>query len=350
MNTENYHYNWEGQYDRELMKDFNWFLRKVDERASIEKGIIDGTYEPVNRHGQHDPGLETGVEWFHPVITLDDRMRYIAEVIVHHPTTEFNILGNTIISHFYGARGVHETLTNQEDGWVDFERIADGDDEYVQYLRNTVDLTSGRMGMPVWGTTELHTSIQTGARNYCREKYNDPDRKFHPIDVCEWVAWFKHNGVADGLFKAKHMEEAYETLTSMKGVGDYYGFHGSASTSVLPFLEYHNDQRFVAPGPGACYLISLMWPNAPKKLYPEAIYFLREQGDRIGLTDGVIFHEDTANIDGIFHFPQNGLRYYGTEVGACQFGIYLQIREDKEACERRKVSRLKKSCSLEEFM
>ena len=94
-----------------------------------------------------------------------------------------------------------------------------------------------------------------------------------------------------------------------------------------------------------------MWPDAPAKYYDEAIYFLRENGDEIGLTDNVHFHPKAYNIDNIFQFPQDGLKYYGTEVVSCQFGIYLQIREDKKACERRKVSRIETAPStLEAFL
>ena len=70
-----YNYDWR-QFDKELMRDFNWFLRKVNERACIEQGFVDGVYEPVNRAGEEDWGLGRNVEYFHPTITLDDRMRY----------------------------------------------------------------------------------------------------------------------------------------------------------------------------------------------------------------------------------------------------------------------------------
>ena len=147
------------------------------------------------------------------------------------------------------------------------------------------------------------------------------------------------------------MNEAYDILTTQKGIGEYYGFHCSVSTSVLPFLKYHHDQRFVAPGPGARYTIQKLWPEVPKKLYDEAIYFLRENSDEIGLTENVEFHEKAYNIDGIFTQEQDSLKYYGTEVLSCQFGIYLQIRNDKKACDRRKVSRIETSQNtLEDFL
>ena len=352
--TIKYNYDW-WLYDKEIMQDFNWFLYKINQRACINIGYLDETYDEVNRFGEVDYGLGRDVEYFHPTITLDDRMRYIGQVIAQADMSLFNILGNTIISHFYGARGVHQTVTGSNDPtncWVDFDRVERNDQEYIQWLRETVEHETKVNKKPVWGTTELHTAIQGSSRNFCREKYEDPERPFHTTDVIEWVASFKTIGLADKLLhKAIHIKHAYNELTKLKGIGEYYGFHCGASTSVLPQTRYHHDQRFVAPGPGARYTIKLMWPDAPAKYYDEAIYFLRENGDEIGLTDNVHFHPKAYNIDNIFQFPQDGLKYYGTEVVSCQFGIYLQIREDKKACERRKVSRIETAPStLEAFL
>jgi len=339
----NYNYNWYN-FDKELMKDFNWFLHKINKRACINYGFIKEKYEAVNRFGQEDWGLGEDVEYFHPTITLDDRMRYICQVIVKHPMSEFNVLGNTIISHFYGARGVHQTITGSLDPnncFVDFDEVANDNQDYIKWLRSTVEKETKINKKPVWGTTELHTPIQAAARNYCREKYDNKDRPFHTIDVIEWVASFKDNGIAKALLhEVDHLKDAFKALTKHKGIGEYYGFHCSTSTSVIPQAKYHHDQRFVAPGPGARYTINKIWPEAPKSLYAEAVYFLRENADEIGLTENVEFHPDAWNIDNTFTFPQDSLKYYGTEVLSCQFGIYLQIRNNKNACNKRKVSRI----------
>lgn len=342
--TKKYDFDW-SNFNKEIMGDFNWFLYKVNQRACINHGYDDSKYEGVNRKGEIDYGLGINVEYFHPTITLDDRMRFIAENISTADISLFSIVCNTFISHFYGARGVHQLLTQTNDVskcYADFDRIADNDQKYIQQLRSNLDYAK-EMKYPIWGTTELHTSIQTSGRNYCRKKYNDPNRSFHPIDVCEWVASFRDNGVFEGMKSANHIGEIYKLLRTQPGIGDYYGFHAAASTSVLPQLKYHHDQKFVAPGPGAVYLINQLWPNSPKKLHAEAVYFLRENSDEIGLTTNVNFHEKAQNIfvkgKPIFSEPQDGLKYYGTEVLCCQFGIYLQIRNDKKLCDKRKVSR-----------
>lgn len=348
-----YNYDW-WNFNKDLMLEFNWFLRKVNERACIHQGYVDATYEGVNREGKVDYGLGENVEYFHPTITLDDRMRFIGTQIASANMSMMNIVGNTFISHFYGGRGVHFLASGKEGEFVDFDKIADNNVDYIKYVQQNLD-NAIKNKQPIWGTTELHTSIQTAGRNFCRQKYSDPDLKFHPVHVCEWVASFRDSGFLDRMLKCNHMKEIYTLLREQPGIGEYYGFHGGASSSVLPQVKYHHDQRFVAPGPGAVYTIGLMWPDAPKKLYDEAIYFLREQGDEIGLTDGVEFHPSAYNIklrDGsnLFEYPQDSLKYYGTEVLSCQFGVYLQIREDEKACARRQVARVQKTNTLEEFL
>ena len=183
------------------MKDFNWFLQKINQRSCIQMGYIDEQYENLNRHGKTDYGLGEDVEYFHPTITLDDRMRFIGTQIASAPMSMINIVGNTFISHFYGGRGVHFLASGKEGVFVDFDSIANDDQEYIKFVRNNLDKAI-KNKQPIWGTTELHTSIQTAGRNYCRQKYNNPDRQFHPVDVCEWVASFRDTGFLERMLQS----------------------------------------------------------------------------------------------------------------------------------------------------
>ncbi len=351
MKVPVYKYDWRGKFDRDLMKDFNWFLYKINQRACIEQGFITEEYEAINRHGDKDFGLGIEVEYFHPTITLDDRMRFIGTTIAQSGMSTFNIIANTFISHFYGARGVHYLASGSDVDLVDFDRVADGDDEYIKFLDTNLQ-TAKKNKQPIWGTTELHTSIQASSRNFCREKYNDPDRVFRASNVIEWVASFRENGIFERMMKIDHIRDMYNLMKEQPGIGEYYGFHSAASTSVLPQVKYHHDQRFVSPGPGARRAIRRLWANAPMKVFDDAIYFLRERSDEVGLTNNVVFHPAAYNIENIFVENQDTLKYYGTEVLCCQFGVYLDIRDDESKCGRRKVARAVQSNSkpLTEFM
>jgi hypothetical protein len=114
-------------------------------------------------------------------------------------------------------------------------------------------------------------------------------------------------------------------------------------------MKYHHDQRFVSPGPGAVDVIGQLWPEAPKKLHAEGIYYLRENAERIGLVDGVEFHPEAYNVNDILPHDQDGLKYYGTEVAACQLSVYLRIRDNPKLCAKRKVARSQTNKGFDEF-
>jgi len=157
-NTSNIKYNYDWwNYDKELMKEFNWFLYKINQRSCIQLGYLDEEYKNVNRLGKIDYGLGEDVEYFHPTITLDDRMRFIGTEIASADMSLMNIVGNTFISHFYGGRGVHYLASGKNGDFVDFDRIADKDVDYIQFVRFNLDKAI-KNKQPIWGTTELHTS------------------------------------------------------------------------------------------------------------------------------------------------------------------------------------------------
>ena len=52
-----------------------------------------------------------------------------------------NIICNTIISHFYGARGIHQVATREKDlkkALVDFERILI-DKDYINWINKNLE-------------------------------------------------------------------------------------------------------------------------------------------------------------------------------------------------------------------
>ena len=51
-----YNYDW-WSFDKDLMLDFNHFLKKINIRSCINLGFIDEEYNNLNRHGEIDYGL-----------------------------------------------------------------------------------------------------------------------------------------------------------------------------------------------------------------------------------------------------------------------------------------------------
>ncbi len=336
----------EQRLDKNVLSEFNHFLNKVNLRTCIEKGWTEDNYLAEDMDGNPCPALEKDVEYFHPVITMDDRMRYIAENIVTLPDSDispYNKVCNTIISHFYGARGIHQTLTGISDprkAHVDFEAIDSGDEEYTKHIQKMANHAK-RKGTPLWGTTELHTSIQTAGRNFCRRKYGIEDRKMGPADVAEWVASFISDGTVDKLLEAKNLEEGFKILTSQPGIGEYYGYHCATSNSVNPAIKFDQDDPYVRPGPGARETCEKMFPGLNKKLYGDAIVWIRENQEKLLDVD---FHPNMANIEAngklVFENDQNELKCYGTEVAFCQFSVFLHLKENPSLAKKRKVARV----------
>jgi hypothetical protein len=320
----------------DIIKDVGRFFNKVNERALFNMGILE-SYDSGG-----DEALGETVEYFHPQITLDDRMRYIMENIVNAPMSMDNIICNTIISHFYGARGIHQVLTrdpNPKTALVDFERLL-VDREYEDKIRkNLVDAVS--LGLPIYGSTELRTSLYGAANNYVAELRNQP-RDAHKINILLWVASFIPRGITGRMAQVNSLSEMFNILTEIEGVGSYYGYHCSTSNSVNPRINIDHDERYCVPGPGARFTLDLIFgSNCTVPHGDRVIWFRENYKDLIG---EIPLHESTHNVivDGkkIFRHEQDELKTYGCEVGLCQYGVYYRLRNNPSLISRRKVARV----------
>lgn len=323
---------------------FEFFLNKVSERTDKVFGLRPD-------YSCAEPALGEDVEYFGFNILQDDRMRYIIENIVTLPESKLsmpNKIGNTIISHFYGARGIHSVVTgvkNTKDANVDFELLAK-DVNYLEHIKGEA-AKSKKEGKKFYGTTELHTSLQTAARNFCRKKYSNPDRPASFMDILEWIASWTQDGSIDRIINTKSLEVMFNLLREKPGVGEYYGYHCATSNSVNPFLAFNHDERFCSPGPGAKRSLDRVFKKlkdsgAVKKLpYAELVIWLRENQKTI--FNDIHIHKFFHNIeiDGkkIFEDEQDELKVYGTEVGLCQYGIFCHLKENPHLISKRKVAR-----------
>ena len=346
--------------DRAVLKDYERFVNKVNERTLYQRGL-KSEYDSSG-----DPALGLEVEYFHPSITADDRMVYIMENIVSIPSLDWrDVIGNTIISHFYGARGVHSVLTGEEDpkkAHVDFVMLARDQinfsktgvvGKYTSDMRLRA-VNAKKNKEKIWGTTELHTSIQTAGRRFVNALYKGDSRhedKGTWLNVCEWVASWAYNPssfnsertVMEGLRTAESLEEAFSYLTGEKLIGEYYGYHCSTSNSVNPALNFVHDDTFVAPGPGARETLDVMFPRLPTKKvsYGDRVVWVRENQHELL---NIKFHPSLWNYCNsygvkIFEDNQDELKNYGTEVSLCQYSVYLRLKENPELISRRKIAR-----------
>jgi len=331
--------------DQELLKEIAFFFNKINERALYLMGVYD-SYDDGG-----EPALGVNVEYFHPQITLDDRMVYIAKHIVLAPISQPNVICNTIISHFYGARGIHQAITRIKDpdtALVDFERLL-VDDEYRNKIRKNME-DAQKYKIPLYGATELRTSLFGAANKFSMEKYGI--KNTHPINILEWVAGFIPRGIVKGMSESNSLKELFNVLIKIEGVGSYYGYHCSTSNSVNPAINVNHDERFCVPGPGSSRTVNMMFPGVSRKelSYGDRVIWFRENQEK--LIGKIFLHPSTYNVvvNGrkVLKEDQTELKTYGCEVGLCQFGIYHRLKGNPEMANRRKVSRMDESV-LDDF-
>lgn len=335
------------------MRRLEAFYVNVNARTEFLKGYRDFYHTP-------NPALGLEVEYFHPTITYDDRMRYICDnIATRSDLSPYNRLGNTIISHFYGARGIHTALTgdrNPRTAIVDFTRLYEEQKksqpgDYTREVRHRAE-DAKRDGIPLWGTTELHTSIQGAGRKFVERKYGAG--KGTSANVCEWIASWIGDGTMDRMLGARSFRQLYDAFIALSGVGEYYAYHGAAGVSNDPEVMAYHDERFCAPGPGARETAELLFPNLSLKEvgHAERVIWIREKQHEI--MDKVYIHPDYWNITSngrvVYPEPQDELKVYGTEVCMCQFSVYNRLMANPHLISHRKVARIASETStVEDF-
>lgn len=326
--------------DHSVIAEIEKFWLKINERVLHKMGVKGyENYDPT------EPALGLDVEYFHFSICADDRMKYIGKNIVlidDAALSPRNKLCNAAIAHLYGGRRIHTIFTGITDpkkAHLDFERINAGDQDYLQEVYANADYAKSH-GFKFYGTTELHTSLQTAARNFCREKYNQPDRPAKNTDIVEWIAgWIRSGLVDDLLYKTRTLDEAYEKITSLRGVGAYYGYHFGVDCSLLHSTPYRHDEKFCVPGPGCQETLRMVFPTLGQKMpYGDAVVWIAEHQD--SLFPNLKHHPALWNIEDdqgkkLFPFEQDRLMVYGSEVGLCQFSILTRLRSFPHLIEKR---------------
>ena len=346
--------------DVKAMKRFELFYKKVNERSEFLAGYRKSYEAP-------DDALGIEVEYFHPTITYDDRMRYICEnLVANNKISKTNKVANIVISHFYGARGIHQVLTGKQDpfeAYVDFDLLAKEQQksvltkkpgEYSYWLRQHC-FEQHKKKQPFWGTTELHTSLQGAAGKFVSSLYGEKIKA--PSNLAEWIGSWINDGTVDKILSVNSMKELYDVFSTVSGVGPYYAYHGAASGSNNFDVNVYHDERFCEPGPGAKETAINLFPELSQKAVTlsERVIWIRENQTQI--MDVPVIHKSrhniTVNDKHIYPDPQDELKTYGTEVGMCQFSVYERLRANPHLISKRKVSRAKLEtnvCSLEDFM
>lgn len=324
--------------DKKVLKEIRFFFHQQQNKSLYKMGIK----ESYNDYGV--PALYESTEYFPLFITLDDRTRYIAENIVLSDVGKHNIICNTIISHFYGARGIHQIATKESNpikALIDFERILN-DKDYTNWINTNLEEARSH-GISIYGRTELRTSLFDAANTYVAKKDNKP-RNQNPVNIIRWVASFIESGLTEVISNASSLESLYKHITKVDGIGRYYGYNCSVCNSINPSINASHNEAFCVPGPGAIKVLNQLFPNvAPREFgYGNRVVWIRNNQKELFGKFEVPESKQNIIVNGteIFREQLTKLSTYGIEVGICQFSVYQRLRDNPKLVSNRKVARL----------
>ena len=326
--------------DWNVVKDIEYFFKKVNERLLYKMGVLPSYSTDGNA------ALGEDVEYFHFNITGDDRMRYMGQnIVLEDQLSQENKFCNAVITHLYGGRCINSLLsgiTDPKKAHLDYNRV-NSDPAYVKQIYENAAYAKLH-GYKFYGTTELHTSLQTAARNFVRKKYDEPDRAASNTDIVEWVAGWIDSGLVADILSSTKLEQAYTKINTLHGVGAYYGYHLGVDSSLIPGTVYNHDEEFCVPGPGCCATLDMLFPKlkdqVKKMPYGDLIVWIEQNQQKLYPT--VPFHEALWNIKNdvtgkkVFGFEQDKFMVYGLEVGHCQYGIYDRLKKNPHLIEKRR--------------
>jgi hypothetical protein len=323
--------------DRSRWDQFCYFLKQMNVR---------GLAAHYNKTYSYTTALSPDVMYFQPLVLAPSDRRMLARDIIGVPSSQLSPedkVCNASLSYWYGPTYILTYLTGITDtakAHIDFDRVYD-DQDYVESLRANIAFAR-KHKHPIWTTTELHTSIQTEGRNYCKQKYNDPARKADSLDIVEWMAHLKRNGWVKKVIEAKTLEDAYKAYCEPRGVGPYFGGNAVMMAANLKEAAYSHEESFCAAGGGAIATLDWLFEpmkSAGVKLNPnKLINLLVEHQDT--LMPDVKVPVEFQNLDGwdgkILKKDQTFYTANSLEVGLCQCSVYNKFLKEPEAMKRRK--------------
>lgn len=308
--------------------------------AMTQRGLDEHYGRPYHNA---EEALSQKVMYFQSLLLTPCDRKWMVRDIMNAPwVTAENKVCNASIGFWYGPTNYLVYLsgvTKYERASVDFDRVYH-DQDYVEQLRANLKFTR-KHGHQVWTTTELHTSIQTEGRNYCRLKYNDPTRKADSLDIVEWMAYLKKNGWAEKILAEKTLESAFNVYCEPKGVGPYFGGNSIMMIANAREAAYSHDENFAAPGGGCVstldYLFEPLKAAGYKLNHLRALQWLVDEQEQVfpNLHVPVEF-QNMVGWDGKV-LKQDMTRYTANafEVGCCQFSVYRKFLQQPELIKRR---------------
>lgn len=215
---------------------------------------------------------------------------------------------------------------------IDFDEYAKRGDYYEEVNRN---LDENEYKLAVWGKTQLQTSLQTAARNFCREEDKDPDKKFALSMMVRWILHLDEQGMSDVVIdKNNKLHDVCDWLLQWRGIGPYFGYHPPCNFSRDPDLAHiDEDDDYCLIGPGAKAGMEYVFPDVKfknNKILEEYILAIRDHQHEF-----FEFKDDDQEYYRLNLERGGNLTTFGVEITFCQFNCFLGIKDNPKAQEKR---------------
>jgi hypothetical protein len=390
-----------------FIKEFNkreWEVRINKQQAKTFEDYISKLYKHQKGFGYGFVVDNKPVPYFHPNRSFHDEIIWLNSHLYYEDNVSFeDKLINSAIVKFYGPARTLDIITGTAEDlnyliptnskYINFD-LLEKDMDYEFTLMSNVEKAFANKEK-IWGTTELRTSLQIAARNYCRENPSSIDilninnsnklitelnllkehqeRKMRPSDMIHWVKYLSKKWVP--FFKNKPtMEQSFNFLTLERGIGNYYGYHFSSNLARMPGIgsselidaEYYDDFKklqnkdkslthgnldenadYVVAGPGATATLKKLFPDMPINTEAMMKYIIAIRNHQED------FFEIAGNTQAEIHLKEASelgrFTTFGIEISCCQFNVFERNKTNKTTALKRAMAPISQITNDAEF-
>lgn len=317
--------------DPERFRYFNkWVLDFFKREVLRDTGKID-LYSIDSEFGL---AMRPEVSFWNPNRSKHAEVFWLENFVFNKKTSLRNKILNAMAVKFVGM----PTLTLVASATNDYNNIIDFD-EYRKktsyYKEVNYNLDNNQWKLKVWGSTQLQTSLQTEARNYCRKTDQNLEQPFKLSNMIRWISYLDDLGLSDVVSNPNNkLSDVSEWLRTHRGIGPYFAYHPPCNFSRSSELNHiDEDDNYCLIGPGAKRGLEFVFPDVKfnkNEIMEKFILSIRDhQYDFFEFTnDDKMYYKENLERNGY-------LTTFGTEITFCQFNCFLSIKDNLKAQEKR---------------
>ena len=316
-------------------KNFELFNAWVMEFFKREYLRENGRIEEYTHQERFGPAMRQEVSFWNPNRSKHAEVYWLENFVFGQNTSMRNKILNAMAVKFVGM----PTLTLVASKSADYAKIINFD-EYKKHgdYYNTVNknLDENEYKLKVWGATQLQTSLQTAARNWCREQDKDPEQPFKLSNMIRWMEHLDDLGMSEVVMnKNNTLRDVCEWLRSHRGIGPYFAYHPPCNFSRSVELSHiDEDQDYCLVGPGAKRGMEFVFPNVKfsnEQIMEDYIVAIKHHQFEF------FQFENEQQLNYYKGNLENGgkLTTFGTEITFCQFNCYQAIKDNDKAQTKR---------------